>query len=159
MIIRKHHAATETRSSEGWGTVHTQRVGDAGGITQFGASLQTLEPGARSSLRHWHEATDEMLFVVSGELTVSENDVEQVLTAGDCACWPAGVPVAHTVSNRSNTSCLFFVVGTRSSCDVTHYEEIDQVMHVTESGWRFFNRSGELLREGGADQNPWKQRE
>ena len=35
------------------------RLGDAAGLTQFGANLFTLEPGARSSLRHWHEAEDE----------------------------------------------------------------------------------------------------
>jgi uncharacterized cupin superfamily protein len=155
MIIRKHQPTTETRSSDGWGTVHTERFGDVGGITQFGASLQTLEPGARSSLKHWHEATDEMLFVVSGELTVTEDNVDYVLRAGDAACWPAGVAVAHTVSNRSNAPCSFFVVGTRASKDVTHYEEIGQIMHVDEYGWRFTDREGRVLREGSATENPW----
>ena len=30
------------------------RLGDAGGLTQFGANIVILQPGARSSLRHWH---------------------------------------------------------------------------------------------------------
>ena len=30
------------------------RLGQAGGLTQFGANLVILEPGAKSSLRHWH---------------------------------------------------------------------------------------------------------
>jgi uncharacterized cupin superfamily protein len=30
------------------------RLGEAGGLTQFGVNLVTLEPGALSSLRHWH---------------------------------------------------------------------------------------------------------
>ncbi len=31
-------------------------LGDAGGLTQFGVNLTTLEPGAISALRHWHSA-------------------------------------------------------------------------------------------------------
>jgi uncharacterized cupin superfamily protein len=155
MIVKNSEAPIESRTSDGWGTVHTQRFGDAGGITQFGASLQTLEPGARSSLKHWHEATDEMLFVVSGEVTVTENDVDSVLRAGDAASWPAGAAVAHTVSNRSNAPCSFFVVGTRASTDVTHYEEIGQTMHTDGVTWKLVDASGKLLRAGRADENPW----
>jgi uncharacterized cupin superfamily protein len=155
MIVRKHNLNSETRTSDGWGTVHTQRVGDAGGVTQFGAALQTLEPGARSSLKHWHEQTDEMLFVISGEVTVTENDVNYVLTVGDAACWPAGVAVAHTVSNRSNASCSFFVVGTRASKDVTHYEEIGEIMKSDGERWSMTDREGRVLREGSASDSPW----
>jgi uncharacterized cupin superfamily protein len=155
MIIRKHQPTTETRSSEGWGIVHTQRIGDVGGITQFGASLQTLEPGARSSLKHWHENTDEMLLVVSGELTVTESDVDHVLTVGDAACWPKGVAVAHTVSNRSNAPCSFFVVGTRAKNDVTHYEEIGKIMHSSADGWTMTDREGRVLRTGTHKDSPW----
>ncbi len=155
MILRNSSLTQETRSSDGWGTAHTQRVSDAGGLTQFGASLQTLAPGARSSLKHWHESTDEMLLVISGEVTVTENDVDSVLTVGDVAAWPAGTAVAHTVSNRSNAPCTFFVVGSRRAADVTHYEEIGQVMHTNADGWRLLTQQGAPLREGRPHENPW----
>lgn len=156
MIIRRDSVPAETRTSEGWGTVHAARIGDAGGITQFGASVQTLEPGARSSLAHWHESTDEMLLVISGTLTVMENDVETVLGAGDAACWAAGVEVAHTVANRSSAPCSYIVVGSRRSSDVTHYEEIGEVMHVDGERWRMTDRTGRLLREGDSAMSPWR---
>lgn len=156
MIVRRNSVSTETRSSEGWGTAHSASVGDAGGITQFGAAVQTLEPGARSSLKHWHEATDEMLLVISGEVTVLENDVECVLLSGDAACWPAGVAVAHTVANRSNAPCSFVVIGSRREADVTHYEEIGQVMHVRDGRWQMTDRAGRLLREGDSAISPWR---
>jgi uncharacterized cupin superfamily protein len=155
VIIRKNNAETETRTSEDWGTVHTQRIGDVGGITQFGASLQTLEPGARSSLKHWHENTDEMLLVISGELTATENGVDHVLTAGDAACWPKGVAVAHTVSNRSDAPCSFIVVGTRSKDDVTHYEEIGEIMRTDAEGWTITDLEGHVLRSGKHGESPW----
>ena len=39
------------------------RLGQAGGLTQFGANLVILAPGARSSLRHWHRHEDEFVMV------------------------------------------------------------------------------------------------
>ncbi len=156
MILRKANVSSESRTGEGWGTVETTRIGDAGGLTQFGVSIQTLLPGARASLAHWHEKTDEMLYVLSGELTVIENDVAQVLVAGDAACWPAGVAVAHTVANRSASPCSYVVVGTRSTQDVCHYEEIGETMHTDGDQWKIVDRGGRVLREGRAGENPWR---
>jgi uncharacterized cupin superfamily protein len=155
MIIRNTDLKTESRTSDGWGTVETQRVGDAGGITQFGASVQTLLPGARSSLRHWHEDTDEMLFVLSGEVTVTEDTADYVLRPGDAACWPKGVAVAHTVSNCSSDACSYVVVGTRSSKDVCHYEEIGQIMRSDGERWTLVDGTGRVLREGLVTDDPW----
>ena len=42
------------------------RLGDAGGMTQFGVSLVTLPPGAASSMRHCHEAEDEFVMITEG---------------------------------------------------------------------------------------------
>ena len=44
----------------------TLQLSVAGGITQFGAYLDTLAPGAWSGQRHWHSAEDEFLYVLDG---------------------------------------------------------------------------------------------
>jgi uncharacterized cupin superfamily protein len=113
MIVRRAALPVHSQANPGWGLVETLRLGDAGGLTQFGASLQVLSPGAKTSVRHWHEHVDEFLFVVAGEVTVTEDDGAHTLRAGDAACWPAGVRNGHTVSNRSNAPCTVLVVGTR----------------------------------------------
>ena len=41
-----------------------KRLGDAGGLTQFGVNLCRLEPGSASSQRHWHEKEDEFVYVL-----------------------------------------------------------------------------------------------
>ena len=41
---------------------HVVRLASAAGLTQFGANLVTLEPGAWSSQRHWHEREDEFVY-------------------------------------------------------------------------------------------------
>lgn len=89
MIIRRSQVVPDVDAKPGWGHVETTRVSDAGGLTQFGASVRVLRPGAKASVRHWHEHVHEFLFVVSGEVTVTEDDGHHTLLPGD-ADVPAG---------------------------------------------------------------------
>jgi uncharacterized cupin superfamily protein len=61
-----------------------RRLGDAGGLRDFGVNLMTLPPGGWSSQRHWHSHEDEFVYVLEGELKLVENDGETVLRAGMC---------------------------------------------------------------------------
>ena len=44
-----------------------RRLGDAGGLTDFGVNLLQLPPGAWSSQRHWHSHEDEFVYVLSAK--------------------------------------------------------------------------------------------
>jgi len=88
--------------------------------------LATLEPGAWASQRHWHEKEDELVYVLSGELVLVEDDGEVTLKPGDCAAWKAGVRNGHHLINRSSSNeARFLVVGTRDSGDWGEYPDID----------------------------------
>jgi uncharacterized cupin superfamily protein len=127
---------------------------DAGELTQYGAYVETLGPGAQPPEQHWHEKEDEFLYVVAGELTVIEDDVESVLHAGDAACWPAGVPIAHTVANRSAAPCTYVIVGTRTTHDVCHYPESGRVQHTEGEHWRIVDANGTVLKSGRCKSPP-----
>jgi glyoxylate utilization-related uncharacterized protein len=49
-----------------------------------------VEPGSISALRHWHEAEDEFVYVLSGELTLVDDNGEHALTEGSFAGFAAG---------------------------------------------------------------------
>jgi uncharacterized cupin superfamily protein len=104
-----------------------QALGDAGGLTQFGADLVELQPGAASSQRHWHSHEDEFVMVVSGELTLVTDEGETLMRAGDCAAFPAGRPNGHQLINRGWGNALFLCVGSRIPEDKAHYPDIDLV--------------------------------
>ena len=55
-----------------------QRLGNAGGLTDFGVNLMRLPPGNWSSQRHWHSHEDEFVFVLEGELVLIEDAGETV---------------------------------------------------------------------------------
>lgn len=109
------------------------RLGDAGGLTQFGVNLVILEPGAKSSMRHWHLNEDEFVMVTEGACVLVMDSGETPMGPGDCAAFPAGVPDGHHFINRSNTVARFLVVGSRAPREVGTYSDHD-LMVTTEHG-------------------------
>lgn len=101
------------------------RLGDAGGLTQFGVHIMRLPPNTWASQRHWHAKEDELVYVIEGELVLVEDGGETVLRAGDAAAWPAGVRDGHHVQNRSGSEAAFLVVGGRNDEDFGEYSDID----------------------------------
>lgn len=119
------------------------RLGDAGGLTQFGVNLVTLEPGVWSSQRHWHEKEDEFVYVLDGELVLVTDAGEEMLRGGDCAAFKAGVRDGHCLQNRSSQPARFLVVGSRDEADWGEYPDIDMKFLPGRSGYT--RKNGEPL--------------
>jgi uncharacterized cupin superfamily protein len=92
---------------------HEGRLGKLVGMTQSGVNLVSLDPGAMSSLRHWHQAEDEFVYVLSGELTLVDENGAHTLTEGSFVGFPAGAPNAHHVMNVSAAPGSFLAIGSR----------------------------------------------
>jgi uncharacterized cupin superfamily protein len=118
------------------------RLGQAGGLTQFGANLVILAPGARSSLRHWHRSEDEFVMVTQGECMLIEDAGETVMRPGDCAAFPAGVTDGHCLVNRSGTEARFLVVGTKAASEVGTYSDVDLRVEMEAGNARFTYKDG-----------------
>lgn len=120
------------------------------GMTGLGMNLVTLDPGQRSSERHWHSHSDEALFVLDGQLTVLEDDGPHLLGPGDSAIWPAGARNGHTVENRSSAPARFLIAGTNPAHDTVHYPDLGQTRQVTPDGWCLQDADGAMLDSGPA---------
>ena len=125
-----HHKAVQGR----W----WKRIAPAAGLTEMGASHVTLDPGAWSSQRHWHDDEDELVVMLSGRAVLIENDGEQELGPGEVAAWPKGSRNGHHLINRAREPCTFVAIsagphGTGS------YSDIDMIW--TSDG-RFCRRDG-----------------
>jgi uncharacterized cupin superfamily protein len=118
------------------------RLGQAGGLTQFGVNLVTLAPGAMSSLRHWHLNEDEFVMVTMGECTLVQDAGETVMRPGDCAAFPAGHPDGHHFLNRSDQPAQFLVVGTKAPVEVATYSDVDMMVHMADGQARFTHKDG-----------------
>lgn len=93
-------------------------------LTDFGVNRVELAPGAWSTQRHWHKYSDEIVVMISGELVLVTDDGEEVLRAGDCAGFKAGVPNAHHLQNRSDQVAVYYDIGGRSLDDVSTFPDM-----------------------------------
>ena len=117
-----------------------RRLGDAGGLTDFGLNLLHLPPGNWSSQRHWHSHEDEFVYVLSGELILVEDAGETVLRAGDCAAFPKNSGNGHHMINRGTEPATYLEVGSRQPMDLTTCSDID-MMSANADG-RFVHKDG-----------------
>ncbi len=106
--------AEQNHAKEGTAPDQVHWISEAGGLTQFGAYLEVLQPGSCSSIKHWHSAEDEMVYVIAGQVTLVEGATETLLNPGDAATFKAGAPVGHCLWNRSAQPTTCMVVGTRA---------------------------------------------
>ena len=117
-----------------------QRLGDAGGLRDFGVNVTRLPPGEWSSQRHWHSAEDEFVFVLEGELVLVEDGGETLLRAGDAAAFPKASGDGHHMINRTDRWAVYLEVGSRAPEDVTICSDIDLMSNNVDG--RFLHKDG-----------------
>jgi uncharacterized cupin superfamily protein len=119
-----------------------RRLGDAYGLTQFGVNLVKLDPGGQSALRHWHTLEDELVYVLTGQVSLITDDGEQVLRTGQVIGFPAGSTNAHHMINRSTEPVEYLEIGTRTEADVAHYPDDDAAWAEIDGTWVIVHKDG-----------------
>jgi uncharacterized cupin superfamily protein len=130
----------EPRTGSGYPEPYRSRVtprqkralGDACGLKRIGINHTTLPPGTESSMRHWHTHEEEFIYVLSGEVVLRTDAGEQVLTAGMCAGFAAGLADGHQLINRSAAPVIYLEVSNRDPVDECFYSDVD--LHLNASG-------------------------
>lgn len=123
-----------------------QRLGEAGGLKDFGVNLMRVPPGGWSSQRHWHSHEDEFVYVVAGELVLVEDAGETLLRAGECAAFPKNSGDGHHLINRTDAMAVYLEMGWRWPADVTTCSDID-MMSANADG-RFVHENGDPYPAG-----------
>jgi uncharacterized cupin superfamily protein len=117
-----------------------RRLAPAAGLEDFGASHVTLQPGAWSSQRHWHEGEDELVVMIAGQAVLVDDAGETPMRAGDVAAFPKNDGNGHCLQNRSTEPCVYLAIG-RPAASACHYPDID--MHLSAD-------AGEQRRKDGS---------
>lgn len=135
----------------GLGSYSYAVLGELGGLTQFGAHVEVLPPGSRSSFRHWHQDEDEFVMILSGEVMLIK-DEEAALVAVDVACWPKGAGPAHCLENYSTAEASYLVIGTHGGPqDEIHYPDHDLFAFKDGTARRYTHLDGRPRKNGGDD--------
>ena len=118
------------------------RLGEAGGLSQFGVNIVVLEPGAKSSLRHWHLREDEFVIITEGTLVLVDDAGRHEMSVGMCAAFPAGEENGHHFVNESGEEARFLVVGTKAPHEVATYSDIDLKVELSNGRATFSHKDG-----------------
>jgi uncharacterized cupin superfamily protein len=121
-------------------------LGEAAALTKIGINRTVLGPGKESSMRHWHTHEDEFVYVLEGEVVLRTDAGEQVLLAGQCAGFPAGVREGHQFVNRSLQPAVYLEVSNRDPSDTAYYSDPDVNMV-----WSAPHARGRISRRDGSD--------
>jgi uncharacterized cupin superfamily protein len=124
-----------------------RRLGDALGLSRIGINHTTLPPGKESSMRHWHTHEDEFVYVLEGEVVLRTGGGEQLLRAGMCAGFPAGVEDGHQLINRSDRPAVYLEVSNRDGTDSAYYSDsdVDMMWNAPQARGRLTRRDGTPL--------------
>jgi uncharacterized cupin superfamily protein len=114
--------------------------GDALGLTKIGVNLTTLPPGRESAMRHWHTREEEFIFVLEGEVVLRTDEGEQILTAGMCAGFRAGVKNGHQLINRGTQPARYLDMSNRDPQDSAEYPDDDLAYIKGPDGKACFSR-------------------
>jgi len=109
-----------------------RRLGEAGGLKNFGVNLTRLDPGAESSMRHCHARQDEFVYVLEGEITLVTDAGRRQLRPGMAAAFPAGDGDGHQLVNESDRPALYLEIGDRTPGDEVKYTDVDLALELVD---------------------------
>ena len=100
---------------------------------RLGVRVEIMQPGASSSIHHWHTQEEEHVIILEGNATLvlgHEGRREMhALRPGDHVCFRAGEPVAHHLEATGDEPVRLLVFGERLPGDTVVYPDA-QVMMV-----------------------------
>lgn len=117
-------------------------LGDLFGLTNFGANLTHLAPGAVSALRHAHSRQDEFIYILQGHPTLHTDAVRTSLAPGDCAGFAAGSGNGHRLVNETAQEVVYLEVGDRTAGDEVVYPDDDLQAVQLDGQWRYAHKDG-----------------
>lgn len=127
MIKHQDDVEGELVSSEG-NRFRVKPIVDGADIARCAANIVEVEPGHMAYGYHYHEANEEVFYIIKGTASVRTPQGEVELPAGSVIGFPTSPVGAHVVWNQGTERLVYLDFGTRNSPDVVHFPD-------AQSGW------------------------
>lgn len=87
------------------------------------AAVWELDPSSSGVPYHFHHGTEEPLLVLKGRPVLRMPDGERTLEEGEVVHFPPGSTGAHALSNPTDESVRYVMVGAHASPDIVEYPD------------------------------------
>ena len=118
--------------------VKLARVAGAAGAERLGASVYEIEPGGVVSPLHTHFANEELIFALSGPVTLRTPDGERSLEPGEIVACPKGPRGAHQVRNRGEEPARVLIVSEMNLPEVAEHLDSGKLLVIRGTGYDDF---------------------
>ncbi len=101
--------------------------------TKCRANFVEIEPGNYAYGYHYHEANEEVFYIISGNGVIRTTDGKKPIKAGDAIGFPTGKKGAHVIMNESEKEKLVYIdFGTTISPEIVHLPDFNKIMVIGE---------------------------
>ncbi len=119
--------------------------------------IRKLFPGKYSFPYHFHHNSEELMYVISGEMTIRTPHQFEVIHTGQMVFFELGETSAHQFYNHTDTPCVYLDIRTNMGLDVTEYPDSGKI-NVFPFGLIFEKGTQVSYFKGEEDvENIWKQ--
>ena len=100
-------------------------------VGKCSVNFMELEPGNYAYGYHYHEANEEVFYIISGTGIVRTPKGEITVNAGDAITFPAGADGAHVIRNGSETEKLVYIdFGAVTVPEIVHLPDFGKIMVI-----------------------------
>jgi uncharacterized cupin superfamily protein len=100
-------------------------------LSKCRANFVELDPGNYAYGYHYHEANEEVFYIISGTGVVRTIDGDIPVKAGDAIGFPTGEKGAHVIKNESADEKLVYIdFGTTILPEIVHLPDFNKVMVI-----------------------------
>ena len=78
-------------------------------VDTYEACFVKISPGNQSWPYHYHDQSEEIFYIISGQGKLRTYDGEKDIEAGDMVCFPTGEKGGHSILNTSKSESLIYV--------------------------------------------------
>ena len=89
--------------------------------------IRLLNPDQFSFPYHFHRHAEELMFIISGSLTLRTPSGFQVVNQGDTLFFEMGKSGAHQLYNHTDDPCTYLDIKTVKECDICEYPDSGKV--------------------------------
>lgn len=101
--------------------------------TKCRANFVELDPGNYAYGYHYHEANEEVFYIISGTGVIRTLDGEISVKAGDVIGFPTGEKGSHVIRNTSKNDKLVYIdFGTTILPEIAHLPDLNKIMVISK---------------------------
>lgn len=89
--------------------------------------IRKLNPEKYSFPYHYHHNSEELMYVISGEMTIRTPGKFEIIKSGEIVFFELGETSAHQFYNHTDSPCVYIDIRTNMGYDVTEYPDSGKI--------------------------------